>query len=88
MNGVSTPANWSTWWVLDGNDTRDAITTMDNVARLNAQVVEVQAAPWYSDAAGVPIRFQCFITGIHPRFHPQVRIVQWNAPYEVGKTGV
>ena len=28
LSGASSPSRWGTWWALDGNDTRDTLTTL------------------------------------------------------------
>ena len=35
MGASGKPANWSTWWILDGGDDADSLRTVDNKGSLN-----------------------------------------------------
>ena len=44
LSSCGTPSNWSTWWILDGADDADCVRQADAKAKLNSQIVEVQAS--------------------------------------------
>jgi hypothetical protein len=42
LGACGKPANWSTWWILDGNDDAECLRAVDYKASLNEAIVEMQ----------------------------------------------
>lgn len=42
LGACGKPANWSTWWILDGSDDAECLRAVDFKANLNAAVVNMQ----------------------------------------------
>ena len=50
FSGASSPSRWGLWWALDGNDTRDSLTSLDRTTMKTSPIFSFQSYLLYASA--------------------------------------